>query len=194
MSVPEDPNEFFSRYVPERFAAIAKEFAGTSSAGSLVFRVSGAGEWSFRLKGGALGVEGGVSADAILQISVSRQDFEMLVLPSVMRFEQAPPALDKQLVAFRALSLDAERAQLIRGIAGSVSISISDRGKVSRIVLTPGTAAPNLEQADCDVSMELADFLALQQGTQNPIELLMNNKLRITGNAQIALALSGLFA
>jgi SCP-2 sterol transfer family len=194
MSVPEDPNEFFTRYVPERFAAIAKEFAGTSSAGSLVFRVRGAGEWSFRLKGGVLGVEGEVSADAILQISVSRQDFELLVLPSVARFEEAPPALDKQLVAFRALSLDAERAQLIRGIVGSVSISISDQGKVSRIVLTPGTAAPNLDKADCDVSVELADFLALQQGTQNPIELLMNNKLRITGNAQIALALSGLFA
>ena len=193
MTVPSDPIEFFTRYVPERFATVASEFAGRSSAGSLVFEVEGAGAWSFRLAEGALGIEQGVAADAILRISIARTAFEPLVVKSAARFAGAPASLERQLIALRALNLDAERAALIREIAGSVAISIVDQGVPSRIVLTPGSAAPNLEKPDCEVSLDLEDFLALQQSQANPIELLMNNKLRITGNAQIALALSGLF-
>lgn len=194
MSVPADPQAFFTRYVPERFATVESEFRGISSPGSLLFRVSGAGNWAFRLNAGVLVVEAGESNDPILQLSVSREDFEPLVVKSAERFEQIPNALDKQLVAFRALRLDAERANLIRGVAGNVGLAIVDQGRASRIVLTPGAATPNLDEPECEISIELVDFLALQRGAQNPIELLMNNKLRISGDAQIALALSGLFS
>jgi predicted lipid carrier protein YhbT len=193
MSVPSDPKEFFTRYVPERFAAVVADFTGKTSAGSLAFDIGEAGAWSFRLENGALAVEPGVAADAILRISVAPADFEPLVVKSAARFAGAPAALERQLIALRALDLDAERAQLIRGIAGSVAIVVVDQGVPSRIVLTPGSAAPNLDAPDCELSVDLEDFLALQQGRQNPIELLMANRLRISGNAQIALALSGLF-
>lgn len=193
MSVPADPETFFTRYVPERFAAIASGLAGKTSPGSLCFRVIGAGEWVLRLRDGALSVEAGTADDTIVQISVRREDFEPLVVRGAERLEQEPASLDGQLVAFRALSLDEERANLIRGISGNVALSVVDGEARSRVVLTPGTATPNFDAPECEVSIELADFLALQQGRQNPIELLMANKIRITGNAQIALALSGLF-
>jgi putative sterol carrier protein len=46
---------------------------------------------------------------------------------------------------------------------------------------------------ECEVSCEADAFWGLQTGTTNPLELLMSGKLRISGDAQIPMALSSLF-
>jgi putative sterol carrier protein len=43
------------------------------------------------------------------------------------------------------------------------------------------------------VSCEADAFWGLQTGATNPLELLMSGKLRISGDAQIPMALSSLF-
>ncbi len=38
------------------------------------------------------------------------------------------------------------------------------------------------------------DFIDMQTGKQNPMQLAMGGKMKIVGNAQIPMALSGVFA
>jgi putative sterol carrier protein len=40
----------------------------------------------------------------------------------------------------------------------------------------------------------MSDFIDMQTGKRNPVELAMAGKVRIIGNAQIPLALSSVFA
>ncbi len=48
--VPDTPKEFFTQYIPTRFESMKSGFAGKTSAGSMVFRVAGDGEWSLTLE------------------------------------------------------------------------------------------------------------------------------------------------
>jgi hypothetical protein len=57
-----------------------------------------------------------------------------------------------------------------------------------RVVLTPGTGAPNLAATERTVRCAISDFLAMQRGSANPFELMMNGKIQISGNAQIPMA------
>jgi putative sterol carrier protein len=40
----------------------------------------------------------------------------------------------------------------------------------------------------------MSDFMDMQTGKQNPMQLAMAGRIRIIGNAQIPMALSGVFA
>ncbi len=100
---------------------------------------------------------------------------------------------DKQMLAFRGLTLDAERVAQIRSVVGSVFLP-SARGR-SRTACTLRRASRNRTwpPPECEISCESEAFWGLQTGAQNPIELLMSGKLKIAGEAQIPMALSSLF-
>ena len=100
---------------------------------------------------------------------------------------------EKQMLAFRALTLDSERVAQIRRVVGSVCFAVLDDQVSHRVYVTPGSAEPNLTSPECEISCEAEAFWGLQTGTQNPIELLMSGKIKITGDAQIPMALSSLF-
>ncbi len=190
--VPSSPEAFFGSYIPARFA----EFSGPSqatSAGSVLFSVPGAGSWAYRLAGGKLAVEAGVPADAIVCITVPEASFAPIVLAGAERLTGEALSPERQLLAFRALTLDAERASLIRGVVGSVAFAVIDGAHTHRVFVTPGAKQPNLAAPECEVSCEADAFWALQSGTLNPFELLMSGKLTIKGDAQIPMALSSLF-
>jgi hypothetical protein len=190
--VPASPEAFFTSYIPARFAELAG-FEQASSAGSVVFTVPGIGQWAYRLTGGKLRVDAGAGADAIVGITIPEASFGPIVLAGATRLAGEALAPERQLLAFRALTLDAERAALIRGVVGSVAFAVVEGASSHRVYVTPGTAKPNLAQPECEISCEAEAFWGLQSGTLNPIELLMSGKLRIAGDAQIPMALSGLF-
>jgi SCP-2 sterol transfer family len=190
--IPAAPEPFFTRYIPARFAALTG-FDGVSSPGSVVFAVPGAGQWSFRLSAGRLLQEPGAAADAVVRITIPEQSFGPIVVRGSERLVGSELSLERQMLAFRALTLDAERVAVIRAVVGSVSFAVLDAGSTHRVYVTPGNGEPNLAKPECEISCEAEAFWGLQTGTTNPIELLMSGKLRIAGDAQIPMALSHLF-
>lgn len=190
--VPSAPEAFFTSYIPARFAELAG-FAGANSSGCVVFSVIGQGTWAFQLVAGKLLVQSGSRSDAIVSITIPEASFVPLVVLGAERLAGQTLSPERQLLAFRALTLDGERAALIRAVAGSVAFAVVDGASTHRVYVTPGAGSPNIAQPECEISCEADAFWGLQSGTHNPIELLMSGKLRIVGDAQIPMALSGLF-
>jgi hypothetical protein len=192
-AIPDDPREFFDTWLPEAFGAGASNLSGKSSPGSVVFRVGAREAISVRLASGVIVTAPGVPSDTIVQVSLAERDFGPVIVRGAELLAQASES-EQRLFVLRALTLEAERAELIRGVRGSVAFVLAEGAGEHRIVLTPGVAPPSLDSAECSVRCELADFLALQRGDVNPFELMMNGKIQISGDAQIPLALSSLLA
>ena len=129
----------------------------------------------------------------MVRITIPQASFEPIVVRGTERMAGLALAPEKQMLAFRALTLDAERLTQIRSVVGSVSFAVLDGKSSHRVYVTPGSAEPNLAQPECEISCESEAFWGLQTGTQNPIELLMSGKIKIAGDAQIPMALSSLF-
>jgi hypothetical protein len=192
MSIPASPEPFFTDYIPQRFSAMPG-FERVSSSGSVAFAVPEVGRWSFRLREGKLSCEPGLASDLVVRITIPEPSFEPIVVRGTERLASLSLSPDKQMLAFRALLLDAGRVAQIRAVSGSVSFAVLDGNLSHRVYVTPGSAEPNLARPECEISCESEAFWGLQTGTQNPFELLMNGKIKIAGDAQIPMALSSLF-
>lgn len=182
-SVPRTPSEFFIDFVPSAFSAPA----GATSTFAVSFEVTGAGVFSLRLRDGKLQVERGLASDVLLRVSLTPPAFEGIVIPMAER-AVSTPAAEPELMAVKALTLDADRERLLRQSRGTMVLSAASGDVEHRVSVSAGDttgAAP-----ECEVSCSLEDLWALQSGKANPIELLMNGKIRITGDAQLALSLS----
>ena len=190
--VPETPHDFFTKYVPERFNTVKTGVAGKSSLGSLTFRV-GQREWSLRLVSGELELSEGMADDVVLQVTVPERDFKAVVVRGAELQEKEPPSAEQQLLAFKVLTIDAERVAMVRSVRGSLAFVISDAGTPHRLVLTPGSAAPNIDAPECRIECQMNDFMDMQTGKLNPMQLALSGRIRILGNAQIPMALSGVF-
>jgi hypothetical protein len=176
--------EFFESYLPAWFAQGAS--STVTSPGSLVFHI-GSESFVLRLVSGKLEVTRGPSNDAILQLSLSPADFAVLV-------EQGDALLaagaSDRMLALRSLSVDAERAKLLRNVDGSVAFEIAEGDNCRRLLLSPGAALAGQEAPACTVRIEAADFWSLSRGERNPFELLMEGKIRMQGRMDVAMALS----
>lgn len=182
-SVPRTPSEFFLEFVPNAFSSPA----GASSTFAVSFEVEGAGVFSLRLRGGKLEAESGAAGDVLLRVSLTPSAFEGIVVPMAER-AVATPATEPELMAVKALTLDADRERLLRETRGSMTLVASSGATEHRVNVSAGDATGAAPQ--CEVACSLEDLWALQSGKANPIELLMNGKIRITGDAQLALSLS----
>ena len=191
--IPDSPEEFFTRFLPSQFAAVAGGFAGKSSAGAMVFRVIGAGEWSLRLASGALEVSPGASPDAVVQLTLAADDFVPLLVESARAQAGKPITPERQVIAFKALTVEADRAKLVRAIPGSMAFAVRDGELTRRLAITPGSRLAKVEDAECRLECEMSDFQDMQAGKANPMQLVMGGKMKIVGNAQIPMALSTVF-
>jgi len=192
MSVPSSPESYFTQYIPERFSGLPG-FERVSSLGSVLFAMPGVGLWSFQLREGRLLCTLGIESDSVVRITIPQESFEPIVVRGTERLAGLSLSPEKEMLAFRALTLDAERLAQIRSVTGSVSFAVLDGQSSHRVYVTPGSGEPNLARPECEISCEAEAFWGLQTGAQNPIELLMSGKIKISGEAQIAMALSSLF-
>ncbi len=192
MNVPTSPESFFSQYIPQRFSGLPR-FEQVSSLGSVVFAVPEVGKWSFRLRTGQLLCELGVPSDTVVRITIPQASFEPIVVRGTERMAGLALSPEKQMLAFRALTLDAERVAQIRNVVGSVSFAVLDGKSSHRVYVTPGSAEPISPDPNARSAASLTLFGVCKPATQNPIELLMSGKLKIAGEAQIPMALSSLF-
>jgi hypothetical protein len=187
--IPRDAARFFGEYVPAQLGRLTPSLAGASSPGAVVFEVTGAGAWSLRLTAGVATVTPGVDADPLVRIAVSMADFEPVVIAGADRFaNDAEPA--RQLVAARVLTVDQDRARLLREAPGTLAIKLASPSGEHRLTLTLGGAAPTADAPDCEISCALEDLWSIQSGDKNAFELLMDGKLKLTGKMELAMALA----
>jgi hypothetical protein len=178
------PREFFESYLPSWFEKAPA--SDVTSPGSLVFHI-GSDTWALRLQRGRLEVAAGATSDAVLQVSMAPADFSELVSQGQSLFESG--ATDR-LLALRSLSLDAERAKMIRNVDGSVAFEVTEAEHTRTLLLSPGAAIAGGSPPACTVRIAAPDFWALSRGEKNPFELLMDGKIRMQGRMEVAMALS----
>lgn len=191
--VPVDPSAFFGRWLPEAFEPLAARLSAQSSPGALVFQVGEQAPLALRIELGRLATSPGVPNDTIAQVRISEGAFEPIIVRGAEMLSAEHKSGESHLLVLRALTLDAERVALIRGVPGSVAFVLKSGVEEHRLLLTPGTQTPNVQAPECTVRCELEDFLAMQRGETNPFELMMNGKIQLSGDAQIPMALSSLF-
>jgi hypothetical protein len=181
-------------------------------------RVVGAGEWTLSIVDRRLVVDAGISPDVALQVSLENRDFEALVLTPVRRAVElaadrpstGSPALGSSAASGNATSgapaanttaslwsrlgrWDEETVELLRRQTGGILLRVDDAGISRRIALTPGVEPYSLESAECIIDCSLADLARVQTRRANPLDLFYAGQIRISGDAQIALAMAGLF-
>ncbi|HET9929849.1 MAG TPA: SCP2 sterol-binding domain-containing protein [Polyangiaceae bacterium] len=192
-SVPNEPAEFFGRWLPEAFEPLAARIGAKNSPGALVFQVGEDAPLAIRIEAGRLSVAEGVPSDTIAQVRLTAGAFEPIIVRGAELLSAEQKSSETHLLVLRALTLDAERVGIIRGVPGSVAFVLKSDAEEHRLLLTPGTQQPNVQAPECSVRCQLDDFLAMQRGETNPFELMMNGKIQISGDAQIPMALSSLF-
>lgn len=170
---------------------------GPSTAGVAV-RVVGVGEWTLRLAQRALQTSAGVADDVALQLSLRAEDFVPLVIEPTRRALQSPDAAAARARAGRGFwtrlgRFDDETADLLRRQEGRILVRVNDAGTSRNIALTPGAQQYSLDSAECCIDCDLAALASVQEKSKNPLDLFYEGQIRITGDAQIALAMAGLF-
>ncbi len=220
MIVPELPEQFLVEFVPRYFAELTARKAPASDAGGgqsdgggrrsgrspapvgVLVRVVGSGEWTLRLVADRLEVTPGVALDVALAISLLARDFAPLVVEPVRRALAAAAseggvaktsAAAANGIWARLGRWDEETVDLLRRQTGRILVRVDDLGTSRNVALTPGAQAFSLEEAECSIQCELADLYELQAKRKNPLDLFYEGQIRITGDAQIALAMAGLF-
>lgn len=216
MIVPETPERFFLEFLPavvsELGAPAATPFSGagagaglplrrrgTPSSAGVGLRVVGVGEWTLRFAERALLPSSGIADDVALQISLRGEDFQPLVVEPMRRalaLQQASGS-DGALVArslwARLGRFDDETVGLLREQQGRILVRIDDAGTARHLALTPGRLPYSLESAECTIDCPLSALLELGDKGKSPLDLFYAGQLRIGGDAQIALAIAGLF-
>ena len=220
MIVPEAPERFLVEFLPTLVASVIADsgaFAdsaepraarasdeesrrgrrGPSSAGIAV-RVVGVGEWTLRLAERTLQITAGVADDVALQLSLRGEDFAPLVIEPTRRALQSPDAAAARARAARGFwtrlgRFDDETADLLRRQEGRILVRVNDSGTSRNIALTPGAQPYSLDSAECCIDCDLSALESIQEKKSNPLDLFYDGQIRITGDAQIALAMAGLF-
>lgn len=215
MIVPESPERFFSEFLPaavsELGAASASEPAsgapaqpspsrrrGAPSSAGVVVRVVGVGEWTLRVSERALQTSAGMAEDVALQLSLRAEDFTSLVVEPLRRALAARGEAEAGELAARSLwarlgRFDEETVELLRQQQGNILVRIDDAGTSRNVALTPGRSAYSLERGECTIDCPLSALLELQDKRKNPLDLFYEGRVRIGGDAQVALAIAGLF-
>lgn len=191
--LPRDAARFFGEYVPAQLGRLKPSLAGASSPGAVVFEVTGVGAWSLRLVSGVATITEGIDPEPLVRIALLEADFEPVVVAGAERFaNDAEPA--RQLMAARVLTVDQERARLLREAPGTLGIKLSSAAGEHRLTLTLGGAAPKPDAPDCEIACALVDLWSIQSGEKNAFELLMDGKLKLTGKMELAMALAAALA
>lgn len=217
MIVPSAPERFLVEFLPAFISDLgsaepgavslarpseqgARRAARAPSGAGVAVRVVGIGEWTLRLSERELRVTPSIAEDVALQLSVRAADFEPLVSEPMRRALQAAGANEasaRQLAArgfwTRLGRFDEETAELLRRQEGRILVRVNDVGTSRNIAITPGLQPYSLDSAECYIDCELESLHSVQEKRKNPLDLFSEGEIRISGDAQIALAMAGLF-
>lgn len=196
MNVPEQPGELIGEFLPRRFAELlpAERVAqGRPSPRGVVVRVTGSGEWTLSVVDGELRVTPGSAPDAALQVSLRAADFAVLVVEPLRGPVPEPSAAQISALLGKVSRWDDETTELLRHVPGSLLVRVDDAGQVRPIALTPGELEFSLEQGACTIDCSLGVLRDVASGRRSPLDALYAGELKLGGDAQLALALAGVF-
>ena len=219
MIVPETPAELIGEFLPKFVGGLLSGPASPAAAASSAskpslpsanarrapapvgvgLRVVGAGEWTLRIVGDQLASERGIAPDVALQVSLLERDFVPLVVAPLRRTlaqragsgSDAGPASTN--LWLRLGRWDEETVELLRQQTSGILLRVSDGALTRCVALTPSVQPYSLESAGCTIDCALGDLEQLQERRGNPLDLFYAGQIRISGDAQIALAMAGLF-
>lgn len=187
------PHSFFETWLPARFA----EFVQTCSPGQLQFNARcsvhvevGAEAWHLSLRDNALDVRAvtvGNADEATFRVHVDPALFDRFVLAEATKVTSVP----KELPALKLLALDDEALTLIRDIPGCLKVVATEPGAELSATFGPGSRPA--EPAECTLKCSVADLEAVKAGQAQPMELFFSGRIQLEGDAQVAMALAGLF-
>jgi hypothetical protein len=219
--VPEHPAELLVEFLPRYFAELAPALDGVErparesrdadppsgrglspAPAGVAIRVVEVGVWTLSVVAARLVVEVGVAPDVALQVSLHGRDFGQLVVAPLKAAVQVRSGEEgSMLTRARASSgfwsrlgrWDAETVELLRRQTGRILVRVDDAGTSLRVALTPGVQPYSLDEAECYIDCRRVDLEELQAKRASPLDLFYSGQIRITGDAQIALAMAGLF-
>lgn len=198
MTETENPAVFFEQFLPEQFARLAglpPSPPPSLARAVVVARVVDRGEWCLSMDGAQLKVQSGGSDACALQISMSSASFVPLV--GELRLGAADMQRNSSVaprgVWTRLARWNEETAELIRNVPGSVLVRVEDENLTHAVAITPGSQPFSLTNASCTIDCRLQDVRAMQRGETNPLALLSDGNLRLSGEAQVAMGLASLF-
>ena len=193
VTIPEDAEEFFERFGPERFATDRRRYGATDSPGTALFEVMGVGAWGFRVIDGELHVERGKAADTRLQIGISPDDFRAIFIDRARReVEESGAVSEASRDAFKPLFLGAKRAAVVGETIGTLTIRLDDGGVHRRLHVTPG--AGERTDARATIMLALEDFFALVGGRASAPGLAFRRRIGVKGDLGYALKMSVLLS
>jgi hypothetical protein len=175
---------FFVRWLPARF----QEFVQASpqlndTQCSILVQVDGEDYW-VEVNGGTLiSTSGAREQTSTLRLHTDDHTFNQLIAPAAERADNNDPML-------RFVQLDSEALGLLQNVPGCLKLGVKGPDRIYSLVLGPGSQP--VDNIGCRVECSLADMLSLQKGEVQPIELLMDGRLTLDGDLQIAMALGGL--
>jgi hypothetical protein len=196
VSVPEAPGEFFCEFLPRRFAelfAAERVLRSRPSPRGVLVRVVGSGQWLLSIAGGRLV---GVPAEdqaGVLSLSLRAEDFARLLLEPL---RQAAPELTPEqlaLVLGKFGRWDDETTALLENVPGSLLVRIADQGVVRPVAVSPGALPYSFEQAACTIDCSWSTLRELVSGRGSALDALYAGELKLSGDAQLALAIGGAF-
>ncbi len=188
--IPSDPSVFFTEFLPARFAE-SRALPSADTAGRAAFVVDRVGAWSFQVRNEVLEVEEGVRPETVMQVGVSRSDFDGLFVERTRRkVAEAGGIPADLLMVFLPLFVDQKKKAVADGAEGSLRVDLDDHGATYEVTLTPGSGNPT--EPKTIVRMRLEDFLGLMTGDRGIPGLLLRGRLKIRGETAHALRLSGL--
>ncbi len=222
MIVPDAPERFLVDFLPAFVAELGAATGGTApeaavpgaadrrpgdtgarrgrrgpSGAGIVVRVVGVGEWTLRFAEQKLLVAPGVATDVALQLSLRAEDFTTLVAEPMRRALATAPDGARAAAArsfwTRLGRFDDETVDLLRRQDGRILVRVDDAGTQRNVAMTPGAQKYSLETAECCIDCELSAITEIQAKRKNPLDLFYEGQIRIAGDAQIALAMAGLF-
>lgn len=193
-SIPDDPAEFFERFLPERFGEdAARHRAPFESPGAALFEVFGVGAWAFRMRAGRLGVEPGKPPDTMLQIGVTPDDFRAIFLERARDdLARAGRISDASRDAFRPIFGGVRHAARIGNVSSTLNIRLDRNGVKRRLSITPGAGEPTEPRATILLGFE--DFLALVGGKASAPVLALRGRIGVRGDIAYAIKLSVLLS
>lgn len=198
MSQSDSPSDFFENYLPRQFEKHLQnvDLKGMAiSQSGVVIQVVGAGQWTVSIQDTRLRIATEPQAQCALQLTVAEADFMAFFAKFSGQLEQADPQslMRSEQLTKRLARWDEETTRLVRAVPGSILLKVDDDGTPRAIAITPGSQKPSLQSGACTVACRLSDLQALHSGATNPLGLLAEGKLRVTGDAQIAMGLAGIF-
>lgn len=184
--IPPTPEAFFDTWLPARLEQLDPASSAIASVRCNLHISAGDDHWWLSLDAGRATIArtSRSAREADFQVQTDPESFAQIIAQGAQLASRAQGA-DKRLRRIEPATLD-----LVKNIPGALRLRLYDESADYSLSFGPGSQP--IEPPACTLSCAFADYLEMRAGRAAPMDLFMAGKIRIDGDAQIAMALAGL--